>query len=169
MRDKIIGYYTNIKKINKFKNKHKEIEKKIDEVADSMIGAHIILNSSIPAQQYTDTIQGKGGKPTSSMDSEIEKIYRDRENLLLNLKREKAYLYNKILELEANNLKIENSMLHLEEHEVKLLEARFKYNKAVRVIANEMFYGVESTTYNKIKEVLEKVKNDKNLEKICSN
>lgn len=166
MRDKIIEYYTNIKKLNRLKNRYEHIEKKIEEVAESMIGVHLILNSSIAAQNYSDDIKGQGGKPCSTMDREIEKIYKQRENYLLNLKKEKAYLYNDILELESRILNVENDMLCLEEAEIKLLEERFKYNKSVRVIASEMFFGVESTTYNKITEVLEKVKNNKNLERL---
>lgn len=168
MREKIIEYYINVKKLNKLKNRYKNIEKKVEEVSNSLCGSDIILKNDIAAQQYSDEIQGTGGKISSSVDREIEKIYKQRERYLASIEKEKAYIYNNILELELKVSAIENALLDLEECEIKLLEARFKNHKTVRVIAHEMFCGAESTTYSKIKEILTKIKIDKNLEEFKS-
>lgn len=158
MKDIIREHYLNIKKLNKLNNIYKNIEKRVEEVAESMLGAHIMLNSDIAAQKYSDDIQGSGGKPCSSMDKEIENIYKQREKHLLNLKKEKAYIYNNILELESKISVVESAILHLDENEIRLLEARFKDHKTVRIIAYDMYCGTESVAYSKLKEVLAKIK-----------
>ncbi len=153
----LTNYYKNIRELEKYKKQMKDIKNQIEYYRNAIKESKISFNTDLGCQQYSDEILGKGGKPSSKVEQQLEKKIEQLETYLEHYIREENYITDKIFNLEIDIRDIKKHLEKLEQEELKLIEERYREGLTVSSIAYKYFSGIERTAYRKYDELHKKI------------
>lgn len=160
-------YFKNLKELKDQEDKLVEIKSKLVEYKEMLKGANLKFYVDLGCQKYVDDIQGQGGKPTSKVEQELEKRYRQIENYLEYYIRHESHTLDRIHNLNIDIEPVRGAMKELSPLELEVITRKYKEKESVKAISHKLFGGVEKTVYRINKKAFEKMEDNIKVSDVC--
>lgn len=163
IEDRIKEYFKIEKQIKDLNKRLIATRDKIEEYKELLKNVNMEFYIDLGCQQYSDEIKAKGGKPSSKVEQEIERRYRQVENYLAHYIREECYIEDKIHNLQIDIEHMDMAFEELNSVEKEVVIERFKNKNSMKKISWKLFGGAERTAYRVYNKAIEKIENGRVL------
>lgn len=156
---RLYGYFRDLKEIETLEQECEELKAQEESIEWDIKNCNVsVIPDAYMSPNFDERVQ-----TSSTGESAAEKgIVKEIENLENELKYVMRQIRGnrfRIRQLKRNTARLKKVLTvpPMSEEMMKFIEYKYKMNKSVDWIANEMYGGVRSTTYRKREEILENI------------
>lgn len=154
IKKEIRRYYQNKKAIEVQKKRLEKLYARLEVIQDDINSSNMRHNfkADVPGVSYDRVIVSGGGLPTSFMEKEIERIYRELEQSYKNTENEILRTKGLIRKLEEDSGDMDFYLSMLSEESKSILDMKYKEKKSLYQIAQAVCMS-EATISRVLKDI----------------